>query len=814
MNETEKRALTSVNKISVFKKTIKNLTINLQLSESDRIYILGCAIIFLKHYKNDKRLTSYAEFAYYIILKYSVYYADYSPLYDFSANFGYYPIVKSIFDNNLVQAQNINDCFLSIEIERFKSESYIETFHQYKEKRNLLSDKGNELSYVAPTSFGKSSVIIDYIQKYLKKSVKIAIVVPTKSLLMQTYRMVRDASVNKKIIIHDEMYQGEKSFIAIFTQERSLRLLSKQELNFDILFIDEAHNILNDDPRSVLLSRLIAKNRALNPKQKIIYLSPLVEDVQNLKITKEQNISEYKIPFNIKEPEIFEYKLNKEVYKYNRFVNEQYKIGTSRNIFSYVLENSLNKNFLYCFRPISIEQLARELSRYMPSNPPVTERIRALIRILKQEVHEKFYAVDYIAHGIVYLHGKLPDLIKEYLESKFRDLPEIKFIIANSVILEGMNLPIDNLYILNTYGLQGKELTNLIGRVNRLNTIFTPTVNNLDKLLPRVHFVNSEEYNRKSSDMFNKIELLRSRTFKDVIENPTLENFDFDKLKVTRDQKDKKKAAINQLQKNEQFLYKVPANEREKLKQYLIETGISDFYHDVDQLAKTLEARIKKVKGSSEWTSLKMLEKIAELFITGINYIKDFEFSRLTYPEARSYYDFHITVGQKRALKENINHMLDNFLRRIKENSSVTYFGKTYGEIARNPIANPSEAKLFIDLKTKNEIELVNLAIVKLKMEDDFVSFKLNKFIIMLHDYELISVDDYNLYIYGTTDQSKISLTKIGLSVSLITRLEVDDQLKYLYFDTSNNLKSRPEFEQYKNSVNDFYKFEIERFLN
>ena len=106
------------------------------------------------------------------------------------------------------------------------------------------------------------------------------------------------------------------------------------------------------------------------------------------------------------------------------------------------------------------------------------------------------------------------------------------------------------------------------------------------------------------------------------------------------------------------------------------------------------------------------------------------------------------------------------------------------------------------------------IEVVKLKMEDDFISFKLNKFIVMLHDYELISDDDYNKYIYGTTDQKKIGLTKIGLSVSLISRLEKDDQLKYLRFDSANNLIASKEFNQYKDNANDFYRFEIERFIN
>lgn len=813
MNRSEKMTLTNVNKIPIFKEVIKKLTINIPLNNEEKVYILGCAIIFLKSYDRDKRFTSYAEFAYYIILKYSIFYGDYVPLYDFSANFGFYPITKSILDNKLLTSENIIDCCLNINLDSFKFEMYIETIHQYVEKKKLLQDQANEMSYIAPTSFGKSSVIIDYIKKYSGLVAKIGIVVPTKSLLMQTYRMIREGNLNRKIIIHDEMYQGEESFIAIFTQERALRLLNKHQVYFDLLFIDEAHNILKDDQRSILLSRLLSKNRLLNLQQKVIYLSPLIDDTSNLKIADNQVIHEHKIPFNIKEPEIYEYKLNQEVCKYNRFVGVHYKLGTYHNMFDYIIKSSSNKNFVYNYKPVSIEQFAKVLSAYIKVSD-TSNNIKELVRILKQEVHEKFYAVDYIEHGIIYLHGKLPDLIKEYLESKFRDLLEIKYVIANSVILEGMNLPIDNLYILNTRSLYGKELTNLIGRVNRLNTIFTSSGNNLGKLLPNVHFINSSEYNRNESNMTNKIELLRSRVFKDVVENPTMNAYDFEKLGHNKDQKAKAKLKCEQIQQNEAFLNKLPADNKGRLRQYLIENGIAEFYGSLDKLTDILEVRISNIANRQDWAGLDMMNKINDLFILNLDFITDFEFSRLLYLEARKYYDFHITVSQKKALKENVNHMYEHFKKRVAQNDGKTYFGETYGEEARDDNENQFERKTYINLALKSDVELINLAIVKLKMEDDFVSFKLNKFIIMMYDFGLITLNDYNRYIYGTTDQNKINLTKIGLSVSLISRLEEDDQLKYLYFDTYNNLKSSTEFEAYKLSANDFYRFEIERFLN
>lgn len=119
---------------------------------------------------------------------------------------------------------------------------------------------------------------------------------------------------------------------------------------------------------------------------------------------------------------------------------------------------------------------------------------------------------------------------------------------------------------------------------------------------------------------------------------------------------------------------------------------------------------------------------------------------------------------------------------------------------------------MYIDLTAKGDTELVNLAIVTLEIEDDFVSFELNKFIVMLYDYDLITTKEYNEYVYGTIDQRKIELTKIGLNIGLINKLEADGQLKNIFLDEYNNLKANTEFNEYKNSANDFYRFELRDF--
>lgn len=830
MLPSEKTTLTAILKNNdLFKRVLDKLTLNKDLTETEKSFILTCALVILNEYNKDRRFKSYADLSYYIILKYSLTYRDYKPLYDFSVAFGFYPISNTILKNDLLVEKHFNDIVVEFLLEDFINISdidkpYIETFEQNKERNNFVSDISLEKGYIAPTSFGKSSVIVEYITS-IKKKEKIAVIVPTKSLLMQTYKMIRDANLGYRILMHNEMYNNDDAFISVFTQERALRLLKTHNISYDTLIIDEAHNVLDKDNRSILLGRLLRLNKKRKADSNIIYLSPLIDDIKNLNISAEQNISPHTIDFNIKSPEIYEYTLENILLKHNKFfINESntgLKIKDYENYLDLIKESSKRKNFLYNYRPIYIEELAKSLLDITTINE--SQQVQEIIDILKKEVHEKFYCIPLLKNGIIYLHGKLPDLIKEYLEKKFKEIEEIKFVVANSVILEGMNLPIDNLYILNTFSQDGKALTNLIGRVNRLNEIFKGG-NNLDKLLPSVYFINNEEYNNGNS-MFNKIKLLRNRTFSDTIKNPLLEKFSIESIKdsdVVEQQR--KRENIKKLIEYEDFLILDNLNPQQKLKQYFIENSFNLFYKELDFLTESIYKKIiDKGYLTENWNELNILDKIYHIFIEDYidkdNFIIDFEFFRLKEEKARNYYDIHIK-NRKKSLKENIQ-IIYSYLKTRKEspnyNDHIYYIGSTYGEIKYKSDKYFNELnnfKVAINLKEKTDEALINYAIVKLKIEDDFISFKLNKFIVFLNDYNIITKDEYHNYIYGTTDEAKIELTKFGLTIGLIERLQNDKQIENLSLDENNNLTSNLEFGIYLNNLNDFQRFEIERFLN
>ncbi|WP_375055248.1 hypothetical protein [Zobellella sp. DQSA1] len=342
------------------------------------------------------------------------------------------------------------------------------------------------------------------------------------------------------------------------------------------------------------------------------------------------------------------------------------------------------------------------------------DELGKLATTISRNVHEDFYCVDLVKKGVLYIHGKLPDLIKEYLEHKFREIRSLKFIVANSVILEGVNLPIDNLYILNTYSLGTKELTNLIGRVNRLNEVFGGESPSLFKLRPSVHFVNSEEFNRAGSNMSSKIGTLKSGKFKDDVKNPTLLNFDISKYDHTIetstslervDSARRERSNALSIIERENFLTKAPQTELDRMKVLFFESGLHLTYFDSDNAFDTIMDRIEAMRGDPDIENMDPIEKVYFVFISELeSEIIDLSFARLKNEKARNYYRTFVKSIHALTLKEHINSTVKYFYTNATETgNNFFYIGSSYGEITRE--GSISGTKTYIDLSTYRPID-------------------------------------------------------------------------------------------------------------
>lgn len=810
------RIVTRLKEIDVFESTIKRLFVgDTTLTNDDKTFLLSSALVLLRKYEKDNSYKTYLEFGYYIILKYSILFNDFKPLYDFSINFGFYPITNAISQNIENFSTNIHNEILEYATEKsFRHDNIIETLEQHKAREAILNSDFMEISYVAPTSFGKSSIIVEHIKEHQNTHNKIAIIVPSKSLLMQTYRMIRNAKLGYRILVHDEMFIRDERFIAVFTQERALRLTSKYSTFFDILYIDEAHKMFDRDARSILLSRLIKQNNFKNPDNKILYLSPMIDKSDNLKLLENQDISQHKIIFNMKEPEVFEYKLSGQVLQYNKFLDEFYEIRSIENKFSYITNNATFKNFLYLYSPRKIELFAKKLYDFLPElDDEISREMKELVNNLCSYVHEDFYVVDYLKKGIIYIHGKMPDNIKDYLEYKFSSIPKIKYIIANKVILEGMNLPVDSLFIIQPHAMTQKDLINLIGRVNRLNMIFSSDSTDLSKLLPKVHFVNNEDFYRNNSNMSSKVKFLRKIDYRDDVENPLLSSFNMEKFSNTNLDDILEKQKCETIIANEDIVFSEPDTPVANLKKKMLELGLDAIYKISDGLCETIQSSItESLNTAAEGDHI--IDLISLIFIKNvISHIHDDEFRRLNNPAAINYYKMFIDSYRQKPLKERISLEVSHLIKKSNtDDDFLLYMGKSYGERPYD-LQNYTGQNVYINLKEKTKQDIVNISIVKLKIEEDFISFKINKFLQLMLDYNLITDSQYNLVVYGTDDEDKLFLVKMGLTLNIVNKLIEDKQLSNIFRDSHKNLAYNSDFEAYKESVDDFFRFELERFL-
>ena len=96
----------------------------------------------------------------------------------------------------------------------------------------------------------------------------------------------------------------------------------------------------------------------------------------------------------------------------------------------------------------------------------------SLSKDIMQEVHGDYYLASMIKKGVAYHIGYLPASIRTRIEDLFQK-GNITIMFCTSTLLEGVNLPADNLYITDNKIFRRKmnpvDFRNLIGRVGRIS---------------------------------------------------------------------------------------------------------------------------------------------------------------------------------------------------------------------------------------------------------------------------------------------------------------------------------------------------------
>ena len=359
---------------TTFPELYRKLQMNAGLSEVDLEKILSVGIFLTRLDSDNLQMLGYRLF-----LLYSKITGDYKPLYELSLNKGLIPISKFI-ENNLNYLEKYGNIYTeinSINSDKLKWNNSYQTIGQFELFKEAEKSKLKSQIIVAPTSYGKTELILSFIDH--TKFKKICIISPTKSLLAQTKKRIINQFGYSKIITYPEMYSDKDSeIIAVLTQERLLRLLQNNpNLKFDLLVVDEAHNILdefsNENTRSVILASVIIICKKRNDNIVCKYLTPFLKSKESLRIKCLQNDDEwYSVCENVKSEMFYFYDLwnNKKVLldQYSTMkdklldlqVNE---LGDDADV---VIGNCDNKNIIYLNSPKKLENFADKLFSKLP----------------------------------------------------------------------------------------------------------------------------------------------------------------------------------------------------------------------------------------------------------------------------------------------------------------------------------------------------------------------------------------------------------------------------------------------------------------
>ena len=393
----------------------------------------------------------------------------------------------------------------------------------------------NMYSFSGPTSMGKSFMMKMFISDILvnKGCGNFCIIVPTRALISQfsleLKKELKELLKSKKYNIVTSSNVSELSFsvennnIFIFTPERLLNYLSdNNKPSIDYLFVDEAHKLaVKNDSRSITLyvsiDRCIKRYRDI----KVYFASPNVSNPEiflklfSKDLTKSFRTTESPVTQNLYFVDlIFKNVTFKNKYVSYDFQPKLFRSITTSDVFIYNLGNGYS-NIIYCSSVNKAITKSRCFvmnlkNKNVSFNEKEKEELKKAIKIIKDFIHKEYYLIDCLKHGVAYHFGNLPYIVRNKIEELFKK-GIIKYLFCTSTLLEGVNLPAKNIFILSnkkgTRKMEKIDFWNLAGRAGRLNyelygNIFCVKEN--DKDWPDIKMLDNNDKIKLESDIMSE----------------------------------------------------------------------------------------------------------------------------------------------------------------------------------------------------------------------------------------------------------------------------------------------------------------------
>ena len=359
-------------------------------------------------------------------------------------------------------------------------------------------------SYSGPTSMGKSFIMRMFIKDeiVLQGAQKnYALIVPTKALINEVRSsIINDLNDNLKkrnyrvvSAASDIALEEEHNYIFVLTPERLLYLLiSRPELQIDYLFLDEAHKLSGKNSRGPFYYKVVDMLLKRPKKPHFIFASPNIPNPQ-VYLRLMNDVIEYNDESKLASTysPVIQVKflldlLGQKVSVYNEHTQSVIKVAdikaANTSLKTMLLyfeaknmrlpEDKRSQTIVYYNGRSKAIAAARDFADSRGVMEKHDPELDALSRDITREVHGDYYLAGMIKKGVAYHIGYLPASIRTRIETLFQS-GKITTMFCTSTLLEGVNLPADNLFITDNKifrsAMSPVDFRNLIGRVGRIS---------------------------------------------------------------------------------------------------------------------------------------------------------------------------------------------------------------------------------------------------------------------------------------------------------------------------------------------------------
>lgn len=347
----------------------------------------------------------------------------------------------------------------------------------HPEQINIISqiEKHNALIVSAPTSFGKTFCIFEYIAKYRPHNV--VLIVPTLALVEEYYKKIikkyRSSFEGYKIytnISEDKEYDFNKDNIFVLTHDRVVQesILAKIE-KIDFLVIDEVYKLETDKENDRVLVLNMAYYYLAQKALKYVLLAPFIKEILDCE-------SLEKKPFFYRSD-------------YSPVVNNviQRRIITSSDRFSEckeILCDLMEQKTLIYFATVAGKYgMYKYISSIVANEPEIEQlpdEIGYFIQWASEEIHEEWCVITALKHGYLIHNGQIPVGTRIFQINQYDEQDGFNKMLCTSTLLEGVNTSAENIIIVQPARKNAQEgecftsfdFYNLVGRTGRLNEHF------------------------------------------------------------------------------------------------------------------------------------------------------------------------------------------------------------------------------------------------------------------------------------------------------------------------------------------------------